>query len=325
MSWIGWQIDFLLFLQNFREMSNHVFDWFFMNITKIGIGELSLILMYGIYWCINKKIGSYIIHSYCLSYLANIFLKLSFCIYRPWILDPRVKPLDGAIHTAPGYSFPSGHTSGVTSCYGSIAAAFWKNKWIVFICLFMIFSVMFSRMYLGVHTPQDVIFSFIVTVSIVLGTKKLFEKFEKDEKYYNYFIVSLGLLCLALIFYILFKNYPMDIVNGEILYDPTRAKLHAAAKIFNLFGIMFGCFLESKFIKFDPAKGHIVEKVLRIAIGLYIFHLIDKQGTDFLRTFCDPLHARCITYFISGIFLTFIYPILIKYIPSISLPFKKKA
>lgn len=324
MNWMSWQIDYLLFLQNFRVQTHNIFDWFFSNITTFGTGEIILILMFGMYWCFNKKIGIYMIHTYCLSYLANIILKLSFCIYRPWILDLRVHPLEGAIKTAPGYSFPSGHTAGVTSCFGSFALSFWQNKWIRYSCFFIIFSVMLSRNYLGVHTPQDVIVSFILTFSIAVLTKRLFNKIEKNEKHYNVFIIVILLSCMLAVCYILFKNYPIDYVNGKILYDPTSAKLHSAARIFNLIGAMAGCFIETKLIKFDPNKGIFIEKIFRLIIGLLLFHLIEDKGFELFKTIFSLQTARCVTLFTSGFFVMFIYPLMIKLTPSLELLLNKR-
>ena len=117
MSWLGWQIDYLLFLQNFRDLSHHIFDNFFLTITLFGQIFIPMSIICLIYWCINKKTGFYVLSTYLYGFLVNIFLKTTACIYRPWLLDSRVKPLTQAIAGATGYSFPSGHTSEVLDIY----------------------------------------------------------------------------------------------------------------------------------------------------------------------------------------------------------------
>ena len=325
MNWIGWQIDYLLFWQNLRETTNHIFDSFFLFITNFGVGETILILLFGIYWCYNKKIGTYMLHCFILSYMMNIFLKMSFCVYRPWILDNRIHPLKEALSWAQGYSFPSGHTSGVTSVWGSLAVSFWKNKWIRYISLFVIFAVMLSRNYLGVHTPQDVIVSFFVTVFILFAVKRLFQKIETNKEHYNFFIVTIALACLTLGLYVYLKSYPMDYLNGALLYNPYPEQLRSISKICCLFGAMLGCYLEYHLIKFNPEKGGIPEKILRLLVGIIIYHSIEKYGTLFLSGFIDFYMAKCIAFFISGIFVTFFYPAIIKYIDILTLKLTKKA
>lgn len=325
MNWIAWQIDYLLLLQNFREITHHIFDSFFLFVTNFGVGEITLVLLFGIYWCVNKKAGIYMLHCYTISYLMNIFLKMSFCIYRPWILDSRIHPLKEALGWAQGYSFPSGHTSGVVSTWGSLAASFWKNKWVRYISIFTIFAVMLSRNYLGVHTPQDVIVSFFVTVFILFAVKRLFERIEKNKEHYSYFIVTITLSCLALGLYVYLKNYPIDYANGIMLYNPYPEQLRSITRIFNLFGLMFGCFLEQHFVNFNPEKGGAIEKILRLVIGLLLYHSIENYGIMFLANFFDFQISKCIMLFISGLFVTLLYPLLMQYIQNLIVKTTKKA
>ncbi|MCM1265166.1 MAG: phosphatase PAP2 family protein [Candidatus Gastranaerophilales bacterium] len=181
MSWLSWQIDYLLLLQNFRELTYHVFDKFFLTVTMLGEVHIPLMLICALYWCINKKYGIYLFWSYLFGFIGNTFLKTTACIYRPWILDSRIKPLADAITTATGYSFPSGHTASCTTTWGGTAILFWNNKIIRYLCFIIIFLVIFSRNYLGVHTPQDVLVSLAIGILIILFNKKLLDWEEKNQ------------------------------------------------------------------------------------------------------------------------------------------------
>lgn len=63
-----------------------------------------------VYWAVNKKTGTWILLNFAGANLLNGFLKLTACVYRPWIKDARIIPAGDAITTATGYSFPSGHS-----------------------------------------------------------------------------------------------------------------------------------------------------------------------------------------------------------------------
>ena len=74
-----------------------------------------------VYWLINKRGGCFWFMNFAVSYLANVLIKLSFCVYRPWFLDSRIQPAGNLKSTTSGYSFPSGHTTLATSIYAPLA------------------------------------------------------------------------------------------------------------------------------------------------------------------------------------------------------------
>lgn len=73
MSWLGWQIDYLLLLQNFRDFSGHILDKFFLTITMFGEIAIPVLFICCLYWCINKKIGMYVLWCYTLVFLQIYF------------------------------------------------------------------------------------------------------------------------------------------------------------------------------------------------------------------------------------------------------------
>lgn len=308
MSWLGWQLDYLYLLQNFREVTNHVFDNFFLHITWFGEIYIPVLFMCFVYWCINKKSGVFIMFNYLFGFIANTFLKTTACIYRPWILDSRIKPLAEAIPAATGYSFPSGHTAGAVSTWGGCAVAFWNNKIVRYSCFTIIFLVMLSRNYVGVHTPQDVIVSFVLGIILLLASKKLFKWMEENPKADILFILAITIVCAILLAYVNLKSYPCDCFGGVLLYNPAPIKVDTLAKVGCVLGIIYGWFIENRFIKFQAEYGTTLRKLFRMIVGASILFVLLGVLKPFCIEHLGESLGQFVCYFNTGLFITLIYP-----------------
>lgn len=114
-------IDILLVLQAFREGLGSCLTAFFSKMTWFGEMDVVLIIMGLIYWCVSKRVGTYLLMGWSGNRIVNGALKVSACAYRPWIRDARIIPEAKALETATGYSFPSGHSMNAASLYGGLA------------------------------------------------------------------------------------------------------------------------------------------------------------------------------------------------------------
>lgn len=309
MSWLGWQIDYLLLLQNFRDLSGHIFDNFFLTVTMFGEVAIPVLFICCVYWCINKKSGMYILWCYTFGFLTNILLKTTACIYRPWILDSRIHPLAQAIPAATGYSFPSGHTAGAVSTWGGTAVAFWKNKIIRYIGILLVVLVMISRNYVGVHTPQDVLVSFIVGICLLFAINKLLQWVSAKQNRDLIITGSVTVLSILLLLYVNLKSYPMDYLNGKILFDPTPVKIDVFARIGGVLGVFYGWFLEKRFLNFDNI-GTVFHKIIRMVLGGIVLSFLFVHAKDY---FTGMFGLRCglfLQHFVMGMFITYIYPLI---------------
>lgn len=133
-------------------------------------------------------------------------------MYRPWILDSRIHPVKGAIETATGYSFPSGHTTDATTVFGGAILRGKLSKSLNIVLGLCIVLIGFSRNYLGVHSVLDVIFGFLFTLIVLLIFSKLFDKLEEKPNL-DIVISCVGILISILVaIYALTKSYPIDMI-----------------------------------------------------------------------------------------------------------------
>lgn len=306
------QLEYLLFLQNLRDLTGNVFTGFFSCVTHLGEILIPTLIMAGIYWCINNKAGIYILWNSAFGFLANMILKMSACIYRPWMLDSRIKPVPSAITMATGYSFPSGHTAGATSIFGSIAVKWWNNKLIRYSMIAIVLLVAFSRNYLGVHTPQDVLVSLLVGTFFLWFTLKLTSWVEKDKNRDIIFTVIISIVSIVALLYANYKSYPINYVNGHILIDPIKIKYEAFTKTGYVLGVFWGWIIERRFINFDASVGSKVGKIIRFIIGSFGIAIILNYTKILWINLLGAKIGHFAYTFGFTFFITAFYPMLIK-------------
>lgn len=309
-SFLAPQIEYLLILQNFRQLSGGVLDNFFMFITSCGEITIPVILTAGIYWCINSKYGLYIFWNWCVGMIACQFLKSLACIYRPWVLDTRIQPIPEAFRMSGGYSFPSGHTQTAVAIWGSMAVVF-KNKLFRAAMILLILLIAFSRNYVGVHTPQDVITSLVLGCVMLFLISKLMKWVENGKNRDIILLSAVYLSAVLLIGYEHFKSYPMDYIGGNLLVDPQKMVLYSFPKIGLYLGIFTGWFITNRWVKFDGSVGTKLEKVIRFIVGATILTLISTQSTTIFSTVVSKRTTMFLTSFLSSLFVLTIYPWLV--------------
>lgn len=308
------QIQYLLMLQHFREATNGLFDGFFLGVTMLGELMIPFMITAVIYWGINKRAGQLILFAYGITLYVNVFLKMTACIKRPWLLNPSVKPIESALPAADGYSFPSGHTAGAAAVWGSIAFNWWKNKLIRYCALLIIFAVAFSRNYIGVHTPQDVIVSMVLGIFIILGADALLIQIEKSKNADWIFYASAMILTFLLVAYLQIKcgcqmqsyNPLTDNVN------PLAMKHSAYPKITFLAGIFTGWILEKRFVNYRVPDGYSRKKVVWLIAGIAVLYLIMKHLCTLFMLFVPAYVAHSLLAFVCTLFITAIYPLVLK-------------
>lgn len=82
-------IQYLLLLQRLRESIGPALNGFMEFVTKLGDPKLVPLLLGLVYWCLDKNEGIYLAMTFFSNRIVNGFLKITACVYRPWIRDAR--------------------------------------------------------------------------------------------------------------------------------------------------------------------------------------------------------------------------------------------
>lgn len=244
-------IQYLLLLQGLRNATGGIFDEFFNALTKFAVDVLPY-LPFIVFWCSDKKWGYRFITTMGIGEVLNGLIKLTVCAYRPWIRSDLIEPAGDSKKAATGYSFPSGHTVKATEIYGT--SLVWqkdKHRWISILCGILIALTAFSRNFLGVHTPQDVVCGFLEASILIYVVGLAQKKIDGNEKTLD-ILTLVGLVAVILsILYVTLKPYPMDYVDGVLLVDPQSMMNDFFKAAGELTGVLIGSYIERHYIHYE--------------------------------------------------------------------------
>ncbi len=150
----------LQIIQSIQEYRNSFLDAFFKFLDLFDRKEFFFVLIPTFWLGKNWKAGFKLFYILFLSSFINHALKEFFASPRPFHLDPSL----GVIPIT-GYGFPSGAAQTVILLSG-ILLTYWKNPWKWGVAFLYIGFISFSRMYLGVHFPTDIVAGWIVGLGL---------------------------------------------------------------------------------------------------------------------------------------------------------------
>ena len=301
-------IEYLLWLQNFRNAINDALTPFMEWISHFAIAYLIVVPVF-VYWCISKRKGLYIFASTVLSIGVNAVTKLTACVYRPWIKDIRVIPAGDAMTEATGYSFPSGHVATCAPIYGGLAYAF-RKRWLTCLCVFLTLLTAFSRNYLGVHTPQDVLVALMIGTGCLYAVHRLFAYLDRHPEREDLFLFFGFAFGISALFYITYKQYPTEYVNGELLVNPHRMMKDGYKDIGMFVAFCVSRFLEKRFIRFKET-GLNAKGIALSLTGIVLLFLISRYFPTLLEPYLETNICAMVTQMSVAFFIVFLWPFVI--------------
>ena len=281
-----------------------------------GAMAAGLILCAIVYWCIHKKTGQFAFLCFSVGNWLNQFAKSIACVYRPWILDSRIVPAAGALEGATGYSFPSGHTVVSATTFGAFAwRARKKLPALSAVLLIVVLIVAFLRVFLGVHTPQDVLVALAESALVVLLGSYVYDRYEAyceiaGRNRDGFVVLGVLVLCAVCLAVIELKSYPMDYVDGVLLYDPDAMKLDCYEGVGVFSGMFLGWFCERRWVNFEIGDISIGERVLRCVVGLALVGAVFFGFDMLVKAVLNPAMAKLTSRFVAVFIAMFVAPLL---------------
>lgn len=291
-------MEFLYLLESIRMPG---LNEFMLAITYLGDEIAFLVVALILFWCVDKRQGYYVLCVGFFGTLANQFLKITCRVPRPWVQDPEFTILEQAREAATGYSFPSGHTQSSVGTFGAIAYTT-KNRILRWVCIAVTILVPFSRMYIGVHFPTDVLVAAAMAIALIVVMKPLV--FGNDGKNIPVIFGIGALLSLAFLAYVELFPFPADIDPHNL----ESAVKNAYTLLGCLGGLLIAYYFDEKKLHF-PVKAIWWAQVLKVALGLALVLLVKEGMKAPLEVVCGGhMIARGIRYFLVVIMAGVIWP-----------------
>lgn len=273
-----------------QKIDNPYFVSFVKFLNYFDRGELFLILIIFLWVFFGSKTGLRLFYLLMINNFTNKALKSFFKMPRPFQDDPSV-----GILTVDGCGFPSGAAQ-TSILLGGILICSWKNPWRWPIAIFYVLLISFSRVYLGVHYPIDILGGWIFGVIILAIYLFVFPPIEKVLAKENPIVILFAGLSLLGLFIACFT-------------EKTVLQISSLA-----IGLTLGFFL-AKRKKISYPKRKWVEKIfidLPIAIAgiIVIYFLIP------LILYNDIKLTTLIHYSLIGFWLSFLAILVCRKIPN---------
>ena len=305
-------IDILLILQQFREGVGAFLTDFFLKMSFLGEMDVVLIITGVLYWCVSKEFGNYLLMGWSGNRVVNGLLKVTVCAYRPWIRDSRIIPNSEALKTATGYSFPSGHSVNAASLYGGGALRKELPRALRIALGLLVVLIAFSRIYLGVHTPQDILIGATAGLLVMWLTGRLL-KWVAAHPEKDILVMCIGIaIAVAVAVFAAVKSYPEDYDEaGKLLVDGAKMAKDTFKGVGWCIGYFAGWVLERRFVGFSTDIP-MATRITRFVTGLLSYYAVNLILSHLLKDYIPGAAGTILSCFLQMFYVSFLFPWCIK-------------
>jgi membrane-associated phospholipid phosphatase len=274
-----------------------------------GTEDFFMLALPILYWCLDSALGLRVAVILMLSINLNGALKLAFHGPRPYWYSPKVRGL--AAETS--FGIPSNHAQTAAVVWG-LLAAYLRKWWGWLVALLLIFLIGFSRLYLGVHFPHDVVLGWLIGGMLVWLTLRFWnpvaiwaKKQPIRRQVILAFLASLVVFMLPLIPFVWLKTTNWQPPQDWAMFATQAFSLQDAATCAGtLFGLLVGvAWLDNQ--GGFRTKGLWWVLVLRYLLGVagvliirYGLKFIFPDGETALALFLRYLRYMLIGFWVTG-------------------------
>jgi len=268
-------------LKAIQTISCPFLDWLFEAVTIFGEQLFLIPIITLVFWSFDKETGYWL----CWSLVSGNLLCNGI---KGIVKAPRPIGVEGIrslrVETATGYSFPSGHSHSIAN-FMTAAAIRVRRRWFTVLAVVVPLVVGFSRLYLGVHWPKDVLGGLVIGFLLPLGLWKLFRRFPFDRP--MLYLISAAVF-LPLLFFVDMADF---------------------WKSFGLsLGFVAGSFIEEYAVGFT-VDGPLWRRLLRWAVGFAVLGGLYYVMKTF---FPENNFFYLLRYFIIAFYAVALWPICFK-------------
>lgn len=242
--------ELLLMLQDLRLSLPDVFTNVAVLISS-PLFHIALPLAFATFflWCVDKRQGEWMMMNIVTGMFVSHFLKDIIKNPRPWIADERITPEERALEHASGYSTPSGHSVDAVTGYGSLMMLL-KRKWSTMVFGTLMILLVFSRLFLGVHTILDVLLGALVAIAVMAVNWILMRKAYDGHNLQVTAVYMLSFITVCMIWVLI-----ADDLNGLMTYSGL------------MLGTITGAYVSRKNIPYEIPVQSKKEKIINMATG----------------------------------------------------------
>ncbi|MDR0636942.1 MAG: phosphatase PAP2 family protein [Treponema sp.] len=164
-----WEIDLIKAIQTIKSP---MLTALMKAITALGTEMFYLPILLCLFWCIDEKKGIRCVLLFLLSAALNLIMKDLLKQPRPFNFEPAL-----GLAFESSYGIPSGHAQLSLTFWGFLASwltaetnvRFARRRWLVWICAIgIILLIAFTRLYLGVHFPTDILAGWLLGMLVLI-------------------------------------------------------------------------------------------------------------------------------------------------------------
>jgi membrane-associated phospholipid phosphatase len=305
-------IGFIIALQS------AVRDWFIAPMrffSYLGNEEFFLLVLPLIYWSVDSALGLRVGFILVTSNLFNYVGKLIFAGPRPYWVSSHVRAL-WSMETS--FGAPSGHAQLAMSVWGMFAA-YARRTWFWVVSIIIIFLIGFSRVFLGVHFPHDVVFGWLFGAVILWAFTRFWEPVGAwvgqktlSQQILIAFIVSLLFIAMGFGTWTVRSGFqiPESWISNAFLAATELPDPVDPSSIFTSAGTFFGLATGAAWIMSKggyQASGPVEKRAIRYVIGLIgvlIFYVglgaIFPRGDGFIFYLLRYIRYALVGWWVAG-------------------------